>query len=105
MKELGTVITRGSTLNNRANLAAKFLWLTPQTPTPKSAKTHPVRHFWPSRNQRFFCSRLRSGLLVERLGPPPVRKINSKDTALLNARRAGNRGKSKRRLKTTTVFG
>jgi hypothetical protein len=30
--------------------------------------SHPVRHFWPSRNQRFFCSRLRSGLLVERLG-------------------------------------
>src|SRR6266853_1169922 len=28
----------------------------------------PVRHFWPLRNQRFFCSRLRSGLLVERLG-------------------------------------
>jgi hypothetical protein len=33
-----------------------------------SALDHPVRHFWPSRNQRFFCSRLRSGLLVERLG-------------------------------------
>src|SRR6516164_8776553 len=30
--------------------------------------SHPVRHFWPLRNQRFFCSRLRSGLLVERLG-------------------------------------
>src|SRR5271168_1886506 len=30
--------------------------------------SHPVRHFWPSRNQRFLCSRLRSGLLVERLG-------------------------------------
>ena len=28
----------------------------------------PVRHFWPLRNQRFFCSRLRSELLVERLG-------------------------------------
>src|SRR5438445_7692423 len=28
----------------------------------------PVRHFWPLRNQRFFCSRLRSGFLVERLG-------------------------------------
>ena len=28
----------------------------------------PVRHFWPSRNQRFLCSRLRSALLVERLG-------------------------------------
>jgi hypothetical protein len=28
----------------------------------------PVRHFWPSRNQRFLCSHLRSGLLVERLG-------------------------------------
>ena len=37
--------------------------------------------------------------------PPPVRKINSKGTAVLNARRAGNRGKSKRRLKTTPVFG
>src|ERR1700724_4225089 len=30
--------------------------------------SEPVRHFWPLRNQRFFCSRLRSGLLVERLG-------------------------------------
>jgi hypothetical protein len=28
--------------------------------------SHPVRHFWPLRNQRFF--RLRSALLVERLG-------------------------------------
>ncbi len=28
----------------------------------------PVRHFCPLRNQRFFCSRLHSGLLVERLG-------------------------------------
>ena len=37
--------------------------------------------------------------------PPPVRKINSKGTAVLNALRAGNRGKSKRRLKTTPVFG
>ena len=31
--------------------------------------SQPVRHFWPWRNQRFFCSRLRSGLLVERLRP------------------------------------
>src|ERR1700687_4462627 len=30
--------------------------------------SHPVRHFWPLRNHRFFCSRLRAGLLVERLG-------------------------------------
>src|SRR5258708_35922079 len=30
--------------------------------------SHPVRHFWPLRNQRFLCSRLRSGLFVERLG-------------------------------------
>lgn len=30
--------------------------------------SHPVRHRWPLRNQRFFCSRLRSALLVERLG-------------------------------------
>jgi hypothetical protein len=37
--------------------------------------------------------------------PPPVRKINSKRAAVLNARRAGNRGSSKRRLKTTPVFG
>ena len=37
--------------------------------------------------------------------PPPVREINSKGTAVLNARRAGIRGKSKRRLKTTPVFG
>jgi DNA-binding transcriptional LysR family regulator len=37
--------------------------------------------------------------------PPSIRKINSKGTAVLNARRAGNRGKSKRRLKTTPVLG
>ena len=37
-------------------------------------------------------------------GPPPVRKINSKGTAVLNARRAGNRGKPKRRPKTTPVL-
>src|SRR5213075_2662279 len=30
--------------------------------------SHPVRHFWPLRNQRFLCSRVRSALLVERLG-------------------------------------
>jgi hypothetical protein len=30
--------------------------------------SQPVLHFWPLRNQRFFCSRLRSVLLVERLG-------------------------------------
>src|SRR5262249_1865392 len=30
--------------------------------------SHPVRHFWPLRNQRFFCSRRRSLLLLERLG-------------------------------------
>ena len=30
--------------------------------------SHPVRHFWPLRNQRFFCSRLRSGLFVLRFG-------------------------------------
>jgi hypothetical protein len=34
-----------------------------------------------------------------------IRKINSKGTAVLNARRASNRGKSKRRLKTTPVLG
>jgi hypothetical protein len=34
----------------------------------------------------------------------PSAKINSKGTAILNAR-AGNRGKSKRRLKTTPVLG
>jgi hypothetical protein len=28
----------------------------------------PVRHFWPLRNQRFFCSRFRSRLLVETIG-------------------------------------
>ena len=37
--------------------------------------------------------------------PPSIRKINSKGTAVLNARRAGDRGKSKRRLKTTSVLG
>jgi hypothetical protein len=36
--------------------------------TTLTRPSHPVRHFWPLRNQRFFCSRLRSGLLVERLG-------------------------------------
>ena len=35
---------------------------------------------------------------------PPVRKINSQGIAVLNARRAGNRGKSKF-LKTTSVLG
>jgi hypothetical protein len=30
--------------------------------------SHPQRHFLPRRNQRFFCSRLRSGFLVEMLG-------------------------------------
>jgi hypothetical protein len=30
--------------------------------------SHPVRHFCALRNQRFFCSFLRSALLVERLG-------------------------------------
>ena len=37
--------------------------------------------------------------------PPPARKIKSKGVAVLNARRAGNRGKFKRRLKTTLVLG
>jgi hypothetical protein len=37
--------------------------------------------------------------------PPPVGKINSKGTAVLDAQRAGNRGKSKRRLKTIPVLG
>jgi hypothetical protein len=35
--------------------------------------------------------------------PPPDRKITNKDLAVLNARLAGNRGKTKRR-KTTPVF-
>jgi hypothetical protein len=35
---------------------------------------------------------------------PPVSKIDSKRTAVLNARRAGYRGKSNRRLKTTPVL-
>jgi hypothetical protein len=30
--------------------------------------SHPVRHFGPLRNHRFFCSRLRSVLLLDRLG-------------------------------------
>src|SRR5690349_20233536 len=30
--------------------------------------SHPVRHFWPFRNQRFFCSRWRARFLVARLG-------------------------------------
>src|SRR5438128_7778899 len=28
--------------------------------------SHPVRHFWPLRNQRLFCSRLRSGSTARR---------------------------------------
>ena len=35
---------------------------------PLMRPSHPVRHFCPLRNQRFFCSHLRSGLLVERVG-------------------------------------
>jgi hypothetical protein len=35
--------------------------------------------------------------------PPPIRKITKIDLAVLNARRAGNRGTAKRR-KTTPVF-
>jgi hypothetical protein len=31
-------------------------------------RSHPVHHSWSLRNQRFFCTRLHSGLLVERLG-------------------------------------
>ena len=33
-----------------------------------NAASLPVHHFSPLRNQRFFCSRFRSRLLVERLG-------------------------------------
>src|SRR6516162_6322184 len=40
----------------------------PTTEMLTDLPAHPVRHFWPLRNQRFFCSRLRSRLLVERLG-------------------------------------
>ncbi len=36
--------------------------------TTQMRPSHPVRHFWPLRNQRFFRSRLRSAHLVERLG-------------------------------------
>jgi hypothetical protein len=36
---------------------------------------------------------------------PPVSKIDSKGTAVLNARRAGYRGKSKKRPKTAPVLG
>jgi hypothetical protein len=39
--------------------------------------------------------------------PPPVRKVNSESIAILNTRRAGNRGKSKsaKIAKTTPVSG
>jgi hypothetical protein len=37
--------------------------------------------------------------------PPPICKINSKGTAVLNARHAGNRGKFKRRLQDYSGFG
>src|ERR1700755_625626 len=30
--------------------------------------SHPVRHRWPLRNHRFFCSRFRAALLEERIG-------------------------------------
>ena len=36
---------------------------------------------------------------------PSIRKINSKAAAVLNVRRAGNRGKSNRRFKITPVLG
>ena len=45
--------------------------------------------------------RIRSDMNVAPI-PPPVRKINRHGIAVLNARRAGNRGKSKR-LKTGTA--
>jgi hypothetical protein len=60
-----TVLPRGepphatTTLAAIARLRASFSSIT--------VSTIPVRHFWPVRNQRFFCSRLRSGLLLERL--------------------------------------
>ena len=47
--------------------------------------------------------RIRPDMNVAPLAPP-VRKINRPGIAILNTRRAGNRGKSKR-LKTTPVFG
>jgi hypothetical protein len=36
------------------------------SPLGRADASHPVRHFWPLCNQRFFCSRLRRELLVER---------------------------------------
>src|SRR6202023_4134704 len=47
--------------------------------------SHPVRHFWPFRNQRFFCSRLRSALLVLRLGTQTLLTPFSLATASLLA--------------------
>src|ERR1700724_421626 len=47
--------------------------------------SHPVLHFWPLRNQRFFCSRRRSALLVERLGTQTLLTPFSLATASLLA--------------------
>jgi hypothetical protein len=53
-------------------IPASPLWWQRSSPcrrlTTLMRSSHPVRHFCPLRNQRFLCSRLRSGLLVERLG-------------------------------------
>jgi hypothetical protein len=49
-----------------SHLAA--VWATIETVAPLATLTrpsHPVRRFWPLRNQRFSYPRLRSGLLVE----------------------------------------
>jgi len=44
-------------------------WLRPcRRLTTPMRPSQPVRHFCPFRNQRFFCSRRRAALLVERLG-------------------------------------
>src|SRR5580693_3421316 len=50
--------------------------------------SQPVRHFWPLRNQRFFCSRLRSGLLREDF--PDMDQMTREGNNWRNFREAGD---------------
>ena len=74
-----------STYSTTGKLKCQYIWLLAQRCIPSSPPqrqrlgpvrrlltlmraSHPVRHRWPLRNRRFFCSRLRVALLEERLG-------------------------------------
>ena len=74
-----------STYSTTGKLKCQYIWLLAQRWIPSSPPqrqrlgpvrrlltliraSHPVRHRWPLRNHRFFCSRLRVALLEERLG-------------------------------------